>query len=486
MSLFMRSKPFDHGELLKLDGEVPLVRAVPYGIQHILAMFVANLAPIMIIAGVAGMNEAETSSIIQAAMLVAGIGTLIQLFPLWRIGSGLPIVTGISFTYVAVLTAVVGTYGYDAAVGAILVGGILEGLLGLGAKYWKRFISPIVSAVVVTSIGFSLLSVGATSFGGGSGAADFASAQNLLLGTVSLVACLVFQVAAKGKTKQLSVLFGLVIGYVLALVLGAVDLSAFQNLKPFSAPTFMPFTPEFNAGAIVSVALIFVVSATEAMGDTSAICEAAFERPAKEREMAGSIACDGFVSTLSGLFGCMPITSFAQNIGLVAMTRVVNRKAIATGAVIMIAAAFLPVISAVFSSLPEAVLGGCTIMMFGSIIVTGFQMIARAGFTQRNIQIAALSLAVGVGFTEVGTLFVNFPEIVQSMFATNCVAVSFVIALVANLVLPKDDASAQVGKADGADVAAMEKEGGSREPSRVGKLSDASAAPAPAADSPSE
>lgn len=440
---------FDPEALFELDGRVPILRAIPYGIQHILAMFVANLAPIMIIAGVAGMDEAHTASLIQAAMLMAGIGTLIQLFPLWRIGSGLPIVTGISFTYVAVLTGVVSTYGYGAAVGAIIVGGVLEGLLGLGAKYWRRFISPIVSAVVVTSIGFSLLSVGATSFGGGSGAADFASPQNLFLGTVSLLACLVFQVAVKGKTKQLSVLFGLVIGYILALFMGAVDLTAFQDLKPFSAPAFMPFVPEFNLGAIISVALIFLVSAVEAMGDTSAICESAFNRPMKERELSGSIACDGFVSTLSGLFGCMPLTSFAQNIGLVVMTRVVNRKAIATGAVIMMAAAFLPVISAVFSSLPEAVLGGCTIMMFGNIIVTGFQMIARAGFTQRNILIAALSLAVGIGFTQVGTLFVNFPDLVQSVFATNCVAVVFVVAVIANLVLPKEvEVNAAVGSGE--------------------------------------
>ena len=157
-----------------------------------------------------------------------------------------------------------------------------------------------------------------------------------------------------------------------------------------------------------------------------------------EKELSGSIACDGFVSSLSACFGCLPITSFSQNVGLVAMTKVVNRKAIATGAAIMILAAFLPVISAVFSSLPEAVLGGCTIMMFGNIIVSGFQMIARAGFTQRNILIAALSLAVGIGFTQVGDLFSVFPELVQSVFAENCVAVVFLVAVVANLVLPRD------------------------------------------------
>ncbi|WP_294420598.1 nucleobase:cation symporter-2 family protein [uncultured Senegalimassilia sp.] len=436
MNLHM--KPFDHDELLKLDGDVPFVRSVPYGIQHILAMFVANLAPIMIIAGAAGLDDVSTGGMIQAAMLVAGIGTLIQLFPIGRLGSGLPIVMGISFTFVTVLAGVVATYGMGAAMGAIIVGGCIEGVLGLFARYWRKLITPIVAAVVVTSIGFSLLSVGATSFGGGSGAADFGSPRNLLLGTVSLVACLAFQCLVKGKQKHLSVLFGLVVGYIVAIPLGAVDFSSFSDIKLFAAPSIMPFTPEFDLGAIISVTLIFLVSATETLGDTTAVCQTGLNRNVTDKELSGSIAADGFVSAVSGCFGCMPITSFSQNVGLVAMTKVVNRKAIATGACIMILAAFCPVISALFSSLPEPVLGGCTIMMFGNIIVAGFQMIASAGFSQRNIVIAALSLAIGVGFTQVAEIFSCFPELVQSVFAQNCVAVVFLVAVVANLVLPRD------------------------------------------------
>ena len=436
MSLHM--KPFDHDELLKLDGDVPLIRSVPYGIQHILAMFVANLAPIMIIAGAAGLDDVSTGGMIQAAMLIAGIGTLIQLFPIGRLGSGLPIVMGISFTFVTVLAGVVATYGMGAAMGAIIVGGCIEGVLGLFARYWRKLITPIVAAVVVTSIGFSLLSVGATSFGGGSGAAEFGSPRNLLRGTVSLVACLAFQCLVKGKQKHLSVLFGLVVGYIVAIPLGAVDFSSFSDIKLFAAPSIMPFTPEFDLGAIISVTLIFLVSATETLGDTTAVCQTGLNRNVTDKELSGSIAADGFVSAVSGCFGCMPITSFSQNVGLVAMTKVVNRKAIATGACIMILAAFCPVISALFSSLPEPVLGGCTIMMFGNIIVAGFQMIASAGFSQRNIVIAALSLAIGVGFTQVAEIFSCFPELVQSVFAQNCVAVVFLVAVVSNLVLPRD------------------------------------------------
>ena len=347
-------KEFVHDNLFKLGGDIPLLRAVPYGVQHILAMFVANLAPILIVGAAAGLADDQVGTLIQSAMLIAGIGTLIQLFPLGRVGSGLPIVMGISFTFVTVLCGIVATYGYNVAIGAIIVGGLIEGVLGLFAKYWRRIISPIVAAVVVTSIGFSLLGVGASSFGGGSGAPDFGSPQNLLLGTVSLVSCLVFQVLAKGKTKQLSVLFGLIIGYAVAVVAGAVDFSGFQGLQLFALPQLMPFAPEFNLAAIVSVTLIFLVSATETIGDTSALTMVGLNREVKEKELSGSIACDGFVSSLSACFGCLPITSFSQNVGLVAMTKVVNRKAIATGAAIMILAAFLPVISAVFSSLSAA------------------------------------------------------------------------------------------------------------------------------------
>lgn len=425
--------------LTSLDGKISLLRALPYGVQHVLAMFVANLAPIFLIASGAGLSADVTAALIQNALLIAGLGTIIQLYPLWRIGSGLPIVTGVSFTYVAALATIIATQGFSVAMGAIIAGGLIEGILGLLVHYWRRFISPIVSAVVVTSIGFSLLSVGAESFGGGSGAADFGSPVNLLLGTVSLVACIAFQCLTRGPLKQLSVLFGLVVGYLLALPLGMVDFSQFEGLSLVSLPHFLPFVPEFRVGAIVTIGLLYLVSAVEVVGDTSALALTGLGRPATRREIGGSIAGDGVVSTISGFFGCLPITSFAQNIGLVAMTKVVNRKVIATGAGLLILAAFFPPVAAVFSSLPDAVLGGCTLMMFGNIALSGFQMIARAGFTQRTILIAALSLAVGIGFTQTPGILAAFPQTVQDIFASNCIVSSFVVALIANLLLPSEE-----------------------------------------------
>ena len=421
-----------------LDGKVPLLKSVPFGLQHVLAMFVANIAPIMIVTAACNLSTQETASLIQTAMIMAGIGTFIQLFTIWKLGARLPIVMGISFTFVSVFCYVGPQWGYGAIIGAVIVGGIMEGVLGLFAKYWRGIISPIVSACVVTAIGFSLLSVGANSFAGGSGAADFGSTQNWILGSITLACCIGFNILAKGNVKQLSVLFGLAVGYVVALMMGKVDLSSLQGISLIALPELMPYEPVFNMSAIVSVALIFLVSATETIGDTMAMTNTVLGRDATDKEISGSLTCDGFVSSLSAVFGCMPITSFSQNVGLLAMTKVVNRHTIATGAAIMLLAGVFPALGAVLATLPDAVLGGCTIMMFGNIVISGLRMVGSCGFSQRNITIAALSLSVGLGFTQVPEMFSIFPSIVGTVFAENCVAVVFLVAIVMNLIMPKE------------------------------------------------
>lgn len=424
--------------IFQLDGKVPLGKAIPIGLQHILAMFVANITPMMILASVCGLDQAITAKLIQNAMIVAGLGTLIQLCPVWKLGSKLPVVMGISFTFLNSAIFVGTTYGYATIIGCVLIGGIIEGILGLFAKYWIKLISPIVAATVVTAIGFSLLTVGANSFAGGQGAENYGVWQNWVIGSVTLLCCICFQIFTKGYPKVISVLFGLVVGYILSICLGVVDFSALQNTKIVSVPAFLPFKPEFNIGAILSFVVIYLVSATETIGDTTALASSALDRDVTDKELAGSIACDGFVSSVGGLFGCTPITSFSQNVGLVAMTKVVNRFTIGTGAIILIVAGIFPVFGALLTTVPQAVLGGCTIMMFGTIVVAGFQMLGKCGYTQRNTTIAALSLSVGLGFTQCSDMFKIFPQIVQSVFAQNCVSVVFVLSVILNLVLPKD------------------------------------------------
>lgn len=427
--------------IYKLDGRVPIGKAIPFGLQHILAMFVSNLAPITMIAGAAKVpvTGAELGMLLQNAMFAAGIATMIQLYPLWKIGSRLPVVMGVSFTFVTVLSTISANYGYPAVIGAVLIGGLFEGTLGLFAKYWRKIISPIVAASVVTAIGFSLFTVGARSFGGGY-ATDFGSVSNLLLGLITLATCLLWNMFAKGYLKQLSVLAGLIVGYIVAIFMGKVDLSMIMSGGIVALPHLLPIKPEFHAGAIMSACIIFLVSAAETIGDTSALVAGGLGREITGEEISGSLACDGYGSFISGLFGCPPVTSFSQNVGLVAMTKVVNRFTIMTGAVAMILAGLFPPIGNFFASLPQSVLGGCTIMMFGTILTSGMQMIANCGFTQRNITIVAMALSIGIGFTTTSEsgIWAEFSPVVQSVFSADVVAVVFVVAIIMNLILPKN------------------------------------------------
>ncbi len=432
--------------IYKLDGRVPVSKAIPFGLQHVLAMFVSNVTPVILIAGVAQYNgvaftEVDKALLIQAAMIIAGIGTLLQLYPLLHIGSRLPVVMGLSFTFLAAMQTIAKVdYGY--MIGAVIVGGCIEGCLGLTAKYWRRFIAPIVSACVVTSIGFSVLSVGVTSFCQSS-AYPAGAWQNLVVATITLAACLIFNAFAKGFWKQLYVLFGLIVGYIVSLFFGMVDFAeigaTIREMGVISLPRLFYYTPKFRIGDIISVTLVFLVSATETIGDTSATCTGGLGREITEKEISGSLACDGFISAVSGgVFGCPPITSFSQNVGLVAMTKVVNRFTIMFGALTLILAGLFPPIGAIFSTLPDCVLGGCTIIMFGAIIVSGMTMISSCGFTHRNMLIVATSFCIGIGVTQVPSFFAGMPQIISDIFLNNSVAGVFVIALILSLVLPKE------------------------------------------------
>ena len=424
--------------IYELDGRVPVLKAIPFGLQHVLAMFVANITPIIILANVVGIGTETSSALIQNCMIIAGIGTLVQLYPIWRIGSRLPIVMGISFTFLSLAIAIATTQGMGTLMGAVIVGGLVEGCLGLFPNQWTKLIPHVVAATVVTAIGFSLLPIGANSFAGGQGAADFGSANNWIIGSVTLLACLVTQVFARGFLRSLSVLVGLAVGYALSICMGAVDFSALNKVDVVALPSFMPFTPEFHLDAILAIVCVYLVSATETIGDTSAICSGALGRNVQNREMGSSVACDGFVSTVAGLFGCTPITSFSQNVGLATMSKVINRSTIAVGAAIMIIGGLFPAVGTILTTIPQPVLGGCTIMMFGSILFAGFGMLAKSGFSQRNMIIVSLSLSVGLGFTQTTGLFAIFPKIVQTVFAENCVAVVFLLAVLLNLILPKE------------------------------------------------
>ena len=412
--------------IYKLNGRVPLSKAIPFGLQHVLAMFVSNLAPVLIVCSAAfvhGTNDhltgAEITQLLQCAMFVAGIGTCLQLYPIWKIGSRLPIVMGVSFTFLGSLLMICTNpdLGYEGMVGAVIAGGIFEGIVGLSARYWKRFLTPVVSACVVIAIGLSLLSVGMNSWGGGEGAKDFGAWYHLFIGAFTLIVCLAARYILKGVYKNLNVLVGLILGYLLSVIFtvaGIAPLVDFSGISKtiaqvgvVSIPKLVFFTshkPVFDLGAFFTIAIVFLVSAAETTGATTAICTGAF----------------------------------SQNVGLVTMTGVINRFTILMGALILILASLFPPLGAFFNSLPQAVLGGCTVMMFGSIMYEGIKMLKECEFDDRTMVIVSLAFCIGVGLTQTsGNFFAAFPKEVGDIFNGNAVAGVFVVSLILSLVLPK-------------------------------------------------
>ncbi len=451
--------------IYRLNGRVPLGKAIPFGLQHVLAMFVSNLAPVLIVCSAAvvrGSGEpltaVEITRLLQCAMFVAGIGTCLQLYPVWKIGSKLPIVMGVSFTFLGSLLMICKNpeLGYEGMAGAVILGGIFEGIAGLSAKYWKRFLTPVVSANVVIAIGLSLLPVSMNSWGGGNGSEDFGAWYHLAVGMFTLAVCLVSRYLLKGVYKNLNILAGLIFGYLLSVIFtvtGIAPLVDFSGITKtvgeigfFSLPQPVFFTghmPVFDIGAFFTIAIVFLVSAAETTGATTAVCTGALGRDIKIEELQGSLAVDGFSSTISGCFGCLPLTSFSQNVGLVTMTGVINRFTILMGALILILSSLFPPLGAFFNSLPQPVLGGCTVMMFGSIMYEGMKMLKDCAFNERTMIIVSLAFCIGVGLTQTdGSLFAAFPSAVGDIFNGNAVAGVFVVSLLLSLVLPEEKESA--------------------------------------------
>lgn len=428
--------------LYNLNGCVPVHKAALFGIQHILAMFIANVAPIFVVLAVVTPDGIDKTSVIQNAIFIAGIGTILQLYPLWKFGGRLPIVVGVSFTFVGMLIYVGVSYGYGAMVGSLIIGGIFIAIMGIFAKYWKRFLKPIVSSMVVLAIGLSLLGVGADYFAGGSSTTStvfaFCSWQSLLVGFITLMVCLLWQIFVKGTWKNISTLAGIVVGYLVSLCFGGVDFSSFNNVKVFALPQFYDFSKiSFRWEAILPICLIFLVATTEGIGDTTATCKEGLGREPTEKEISGALACDGLVSAISACFGCLPLTTFSQNVGIVGQTKVVNRFTILMGAILLIVSGLFPPVAAFIQTIPYPVLGGALTMLFASIVVTGIKMVAELGFTPKNVLILTLSLGVGYGFTLVGDFYNSLGDVMKNILS-NPVAMIFLIALILSFVIPEN------------------------------------------------
>lgn len=449
-------------------GKMPFRKAFPLGLQHVLAMFVGNLTPILIITGACGIGSgtefAEVQvALLQNAMLVAGIVTLIQLYAIGPVGGKVPIIMGTSSGFIGVFNSVAGVMGggilaYGAILGASLIGGLFETVLGFMLKPLRRFFPAVVTGTVVLSIGLSLISVGVGSFGGGSSAKDYGSMENLLLGTLVLVVIIALKHGTKGMTSVSSILIGIIVGYIvaaiMALVLPTTGVTAegveytkawvlnwdkVAQAKWFAVPALMPVKLVFDPRAIVPVLIMFVVTAVETVGDISGVIEGGMDREATDSELSGGVVCDGVGSSLASLFGVLPNTSFSQNVGLVTMTKVVNRFALATGAVFLILCGLFPKLSALISIMPQSVLGGAAVMMFSSIVVSGISLITKEKMTVRNTTIVSVALGLGYGLGANSGVLAGLPQSVQLIFGGSGIVPAALVAIILNIVLPKEE-----------------------------------------------
>lgn len=426
------------GSIYELDGRVPLSEAIPLGLQHVLAMFVGNVSPLIIVCGMLNMEAGQKAMLMQNAMFIAGLVTLLQLYPVWRVGAKLPIVMGTSSGFLPTVKVAAGSYGYGAIMGASLVGALIEILLGFFIKPLKRFFPPIVTGTVVIAIGLSLIPVGINFFAGGIGAADFGSISNLLLGLFVMAVIIFFKQFTKGFTSVSAILIGIVAGYIVAIFMGKVDFSGVAQASWISVPQPFAFPFEFKIEVIVPMVIMYIATAVETVGDVSGITMGGLGREATDRELSGAVLADGVGSAIASCFGVLPNTSFSQNVGLVSMTKVVNRYAIMTGAIFLLLAGFFPKLGAIVAATPQSVLGGATVIMFAMIAVSGMQLIFKQNMEGRNAIIVALALGLGLGLGNVPEALVNLPTWANLLFAQSGIVVSFLVASIMNIILPKD------------------------------------------------
>lgn len=456
------STPYD------FEGMIPLKQAIPLGLQHVLAMFVGNLTPILIITSAcAAMSDAEQFaaiqvSLLQNAMLIAGVVTLIQLFAVGPVGGKVPIIMGTSSGFIGVFQSVAkvmggGILGYAAIMGASIIGGLFEGVLGFLLKPLRRFFPAVVTGTVVLSIGLSLISVGVGSFGGGSNAKDYGSIENLLVALAVLVIILVLKHATKGMMSSSCILIGIICGYIICSLMPmflsttgvsaegtefvkswVINWDAVAQAKWFAIPEFMPVTPVFDLRAILPVLIMFIVTAVETVGDISGVIEGGMGREATDEELSGGVICDGLGSSLAAVFGVLPNTSFSQNVGLVTMTKIVNRFALACGAIFLILCGLFPKLAALISIMPQSVLGGAAVIMFSSIVMSGIQLITKEPLNARRMTIVSVALGLGYGLGANSAVLAGLPEAVQMIFGGSGIVPAALVAIILNICLSEE------------------------------------------------
>lgn len=430
------------GELFRIGGKPSASQAIPLALQHVVAMIVGCVTPAIIVAGVAGLSSADSIILIQAALVMSALTTFIQLFPLRKgalaIGSGLPIIMGISFAYVPTMQAIAGDYDVATILGAQIVGGVIAIIVGIFIKQIRKFFPPLITGTVVFAIGLSLYPTAINYMAGGAGSENYGSWQNWVVAFITLIIVTALNHYGKGIWKLSSILIGIVVGYVISLFFGMVDFSSVAAASYFQLPRVMHFGITFEPSSCVAIGVLFAINSIQAIGDFSATTTGGLDRMPTDGELNGGIVAYGISNILCAFFGGLPTATYSQNVGIVGATKVVAKRVFAMAAGILLIAGLIPKFSSVLTTIPSCVLGGATVSVFASIAMTGVKLITASPMNYRNTTIVGLAIALGMGITQANTALAAFPAWVTTIFGKSPVVLATITAIILNLVLPKD------------------------------------------------
>lgn len=431
------------GELFKFDGKPSVAQSLPLALQHIVAMIVGCVTPAIIVSGVAGLSQEDSIILIQAALVMSALTTFVQLFPLvkgkaFAIGSGLPVIMGISFAYVPTMQAIAGDFDVATILGAQVVGGVVAILVGLFIRQIRRFFPPLITGTVVFAIGLSLYPTAINYMAGGAGSEKYGSWQNWLVAILTLCIVTALNHYGKGIWKLSSILIGIIAGYLIALLFGMVDFSSVASASLFQLPRPLHFGMKFEPSSCVAIGVLFAINSIQAIGDFSATTTGGMDRMPTDEELTGGIVAYGCSNICCAFFGGLPTATYSQNVGIVSSTKVVARRVFAMAAGILLVAGFIPKFSSLLTTIPSCVLGGATVSVFASIAMTGVKLITAAPMNFRNTTIVGLAIALGMGITQANAALASFPAWVTTIFGKSPVVLATIVAILLNLILPKD------------------------------------------------
>ena len=423
------------GSIFELSGVPKFQEAIPLALQHVVAMIVGCVTPAIIVAGAVGgggLSDKDRVILIQASLVISALSTLIQLFPIGKkggftLGSGLPMIMGVSFAYVPSMQAIAEGYGISTILGAQIVGGIVAFIMGILVRKIRVFFPPLITGTVVFTIGLSLYPTAINYMAGGTSNPNYGSWQNWLVAFFTLAVVTTLNHFGKGILKLASILVGIIAGYLLSIPFGMVNLTSVGQAKVFQLPQFMHFGIHFEIS----------INSVQAIGDYSATTIGAMDRVPEDRELQNGIMAYGVSNVIGALFGGLPTATYSQNVGIVTTTKVINRCVLGLAAVILGVAGIVPKFSALLTTIPQCVLGGATVSVFASIAMTGMKLVASAEMDYRNSSIVGLAAAIGVGVSQASAALASFPDWVTTIFGKSPVVLATLIAVVLNIILPK-------------------------------------------------